>query len=334
MDKKLLDNGPFGHKTITVSGVKGLGLFKKLKTLFKLPISFLSSSWILFRFRPDVVVGVGGYASGPVVLAAWVFAKPVLLQEQNVLPGITNRLLYPLADRVCESFPGSFSEYLENKSRKVRRKKWLKMKNKLLHTGNPVRKSLFQGTDTGKKDKFTVLVLGGSQGAHAVNMSVKEALPLLKGCAVHIIQQTGDKDADEMRAAFRETGVDGIVEPFFFDMAALYACADLIISRAGATTTAELTALGKAVVFIPFPHAADDHQMLNARILEREGAAVVIPEAELTGDILSETIRRFMTDANALKTLCVKAKKFGKPEAASVIVDKCYEIMKKKYINT
>ena len=314
-EKKIVAESGFGHESITASGIKGLGFFKKLKALGSIPKGIGQAAGILNRFRPHAVLGVGGYSSGPVALAAWLRRIPVLLHEQNLLPGITNRLLACIARRIYLSFsqtllPGG--------------------KTKTIVTGNPVREEfLSDGIAKEPLDKpFTILVSGGSQGAHGINTAICEALACLKNPAdLFFIHQTGTADRQAVETAYARQGIQCDVQPFFFDMAARYHAADLVICRAGATTVAEVTAMGKAVIFIPFPFAADNHQVLNAKTLADDGAALMVEEKELTGEILAKWIDHYFENPGELARMAALAASKGSPGAAKAIVDDIYELL-------
>jgi len=308
----------FAHKRIPSEGIKGRGLWRKMIALSKVPWGMVASMGILWRFQPDLVVGVGGYSAGPVVLGAWLLRKPIVLHEQNLLPGITNRMLAPLADRIYVSFQKT-SEFFSAKKVRV--------------SGNPVRKEI---RESGKKDAseidasrpFTVLILGGSQGAHSINVAVMEAMAHLKDKDRFLfIHQTGTADEAPIRDAYRVHGIAGTVGAFFMDMASQFRKADLVICRAGATSVAEITAMGKAAIYIPYPYAADNHQVLNAESLVAAGAAEMIQEKDLTGPGLAEKIEHYRTRPEALDRMAAAAAAYGKPEAAADLVSDCYRLV-------
>ena len=312
---KIVAESGFTHESITAAGIKGLGLFKKLRALGCIPKGIGQAAGILKRFRPHVVLGVGGYSSGPVALAAWLSRTPVVLHEQNLLPGITNRLLARIARRIYLSF----SQTLLPRG-----------KARTILTGNPVREEFLSGSiKEDRPDKpFTILVSGGSQGAHGINTAVCAALACLKNPAdLFFIHQTGTADRRAVETAYARQGVQCTVQPFFFNMAARYHAADLVICRAGATTVAEIAALGKAVIFIPFPFAADNHQVLNARTLADEGAALMVEEKNLTGEILAKWIDHYFENPRELARMAALAAGKGNPDAAGTIVDDIYELL-------
>jgi UDP-N-acetylglucosamine--N-acetylmuramyl-(pentapeptide) pyrophosphoryl-undecaprenol N-acetylglucosamine transferase len=320
LEQSVLAKAGFELQCITAAGIKGRGIWNQLKSTMKIPIGILESMRIIKNFGPDLAVGLGSYSAGPVIIGAWLQRIPTVVHEQNILPGITNRILARFAKRIYISFENSGSRL---KSEKV------------LWTGNPVRRELLADADR-KEDKmesggrrlFTILIIGGSQGAHRINTAVIEALQELKDKEhLHFIHQTGAADEQMVAEAYRRNRIRCTVQPFFDNMAELYGRSDLLICRAGATTVAEITALGKAVIFIPFPYAADDHQVLNAGSLTDKGAAEMIIEKDLDGKILGEKIAYYAANPAALKDMAAKARCFGKPDAAKLIVDDCYQLI-------
>jgi UDP-N-acetylglucosamine--N-acetylmuramyl-(pentapeptide) pyrophosphoryl-undecaprenol N-acetylglucosamine transferase len=322
LERSVLSKAGFQLKRITAAGIKGRGLWNQAKSVSKIPKGILESMWVLKNFTPNLTVGLGSYSAGPVVIGAWLLRVTIVLHEQNILPGITNRILSRFADRLYISFENTKS-HLD--PRKV---KW---------TGNPVRNEILAYADTqenttgtaAKHGAFTIFVIGGSQGAHRLNIAVVEALEFIQQKdRLYFVHQTGETDEQTVKEAYRRKEVSSTVQAFFDDMAAQYHRADLIICRAGATTVAEIAALGKAAIFIPYPFAADNHQVLNAGSLSNEGAAEMIIEKNLSGKILSKKIDYFVANPDALKELASRAKRFGKPDAAKRIVDDCYDLVK------
>jgi UDP-N-acetylglucosamine--N-acetylmuramyl-(pentapeptide) pyrophosphoryl-undecaprenol N-acetylglucosamine transferase len=247
---------------------------------------------------------------------------PTVICEQNILPGITNRILAHFADRIYISF--------ENTQAGLN-------PQKVCWTGNPVRQELLASAgrprdatvQDNRQSRFTILIIGGSQGAHGINLAIMEALDHLQNKeGLHFVHQTGEGDQEAVSDAYREKKVSAEARSFFDNMAEQYGQADLIICRAGATTVAEITALAKAVIFIPFPHAADNHQMLNAADLASDGAAEIIAEKELNGRLLGEKIQHYRDHPEALEDMAARAGRYGKPEAAKNIVDDCYRLLK------
>jgi UDP-N-acetylglucosamine--N-acetylmuramyl-(pentapeptide) pyrophosphoryl-undecaprenol N-acetylglucosamine transferase len=308
----------FDHRAIPAAGIKGLGLFKKIKALFKLPGALWCSASIIRQFQPDLVIGVGGYSSGPVALAARLMGRIVVVQEQNILPGVTNRMISRFARRIHVSFGESLLFFPHSRP---------------LLTGNPVRQIILDARERRKTrqaggDRFTVMVAGGSQGAHSVNLALIEALPHLdKNDGWQFIHQTGANDEAMVREAYEAEGITARVQAFFTDMDAQYEAADLIVCRAGATSIAEITAMGLPSILIPFPYAADDHQVKNAVSLVNRGAADMITEDVLTGNMLAERLTYYRNHPDELAMMAENADICGKPRAAEDIVDDCYALI-------
>lgn len=295
---------------IEVSGLKTVGAAGAVKGLFRLPRALWQARRIVKQFAPDAVIGVGGYASGPVVLAAKLRGIPTAICEQNSIPGLTNKMLGKLVRSVFLSFDES--------------KRFFKPK-KIVMSGNPVRRELVQkllAAAPETRERVHVLVVGGSQGAVAVNELASKALvTLAKESALAITHQTGEKDLEATSARYREAGVTADCRAFIKDMAAAYREADLIIGRAGATTVAELAIAGKPAVFIPYPFAADNHQELNAREMADKGAALMFRQAELTADKLADALRPLLADASKRAEMGRAMKQLARPKAASDVID-------------
>ena len=299
---------------IEVSGLKTVGTAGAIKGLFRLPRALWQARRIVKAFKPDAVVGVGGYASGPVVLAAKLRGIPTAICEQNSIPGLTNKMLGKLARAVFLSFDES--------------KRFFKAK-KIIMSGNPVRRDLVQkllAAGAAQQGVVHVLVVGGSQGAVAVNELASKALgALAKHTPIAITHQTGEKDLEPTSARYREAGVTADCRAFIKDMAAAYQSADLIIGRAGATTVAELAIAGKPAIFIPYPFAADNHQELNAREMADKGAALMFRQADLTAEKLADALRPLLTDAAKRAEMGAAMKSLAKPGAAAAVIDWCAE---------
>ena len=318
----ILSKTGFKHQRITAEGLKGQSLRERLLSILKIPKGIFESFLILKRFKPDIVIGVGGYAAGPLVVAAKLLCIKIVLHEQNILPGMTNRMLFRFAHRIYVSFNGT---------------KAGASIDKISFTGNPVRKEILKCakkqnhapvSDVGAGKVFSVLVIGGSQGAHSINMAILEAMEHIENKdRFFIVHQTGIQDETRVKGTYADYAISGEVQPFFNDMDRRYKDADLIICRAGATTVAEITAMGKGVIFIPFPYAADNHQALNARSLEKSGAAELILEKDLSGKILAERINFYASHREALHQMALRAKALGRPDAAADIVDDCYRLV-------
>lgn len=319
IESRLLGQAGYELRTIDIEGIKGRGMRALLKGLYQIPQSMLQSRLILKQFRPALVIGVGGYASGPAVLAAYFMGIPTAIAEQNAAPGITNRILGKFVDRI-------FVTYEETAG--------LFPRSKALLSGNPVRGAFTSVRNLPKtgKDFFQLLIFGGSQGAMAINKSVMEMLPQLQKMKnkVRVLHQTGAKDVDLVREAYARYGITANVTAFIIDMAEAYRQADLIICRAGATSLAEITAAGKAPILIPFPWATNDHQTKNARALTDAGAAIMINEKELSGNKLFGVVEELLNNPKKLQMLEENSAKQGNIEAAANIVDACLKLVEKK----
>jgi UDP-N-acetylglucosamine--N-acetylmuramyl-(pentapeptide) pyrophosphoryl-undecaprenol N-acetylglucosamine transferase len=271
---------------------------------------FLTSLYLCLRFRPDVVVGTGAYVSAPVVLAGKLMRRPCVVLEQNRVPGRTNRLLARVADEVHVSFSES--------------RRYFHRKDNLKLTGNPVREGIVlrDRMPVARKlalalDKTTLLVFGGSRGAHRLNQAVVDALPFIERIRkLQLILQTGEADHAWVKNEVGKTHIRAVVEPFLTDIAEAYCMADLVLCRAGATTIAEITACGLAAILVPYPHAADQHQLKNAEKLVSVGAAEMILDQELTGKRLARVVRRLVMSDHQLRRMAVRARMVARPEAA------------------
>jgi len=319
-EKDILSRNRFRHITIAAAGIKGLGLRQQIRSAAIIPKGIAQSMLILNKFKPDLVVGVGSYSAGPVIIGAWLMKIPVVLHEQNIIPGITNRLLSIFAKRIYVSFEKTKESFNPKKA---------------YYTGNPVRKAILSGETFVIKEqapkqqhRFTILVLGGSQGAHALNMAVIESLPFLKNRNRYLfIHQTGRRDAEKIKEVYRSMNVSCTVQPFFNDMPSKYKAAELMICRAGATTVAEITAMGKSAIFIPYPYAADNHQAINAKYLANAGAAEMILEKDLDVKLLARRIEHYASHPDDLSLMASKAGRLGKPNAAKLIMDDCLTLL-------
>lgn len=317
IEASVLPREGFKLKTILSSGLMGKKGVNRWVSWCKLPVGLGQSLCFLIRNKPDLVVGVGGYASGPLVLSAWILRVPILIHEQNVVPGITNKLLGKIASKVAVSFKQSKPYFPAHK---------------VEVTGNMIREEISELKKESlreEREKFCVLVLGGSQGAHSINLAMIDALDCLteEKDSLHFIHQTGSQDAEEARKGYAEKGFSADVQPFIFNMAEAYRKASLIICRAGATTLAEITACGKVSILIPFPHAAHQHQEHNARILEAAEAAEVLYDNEMTGENLAEAIRKSMRDPEHLKEMEENSYNLGKRDSTEKVRQICLELL-------
>jgi UDP-N-acetylglucosamine--N-acetylmuramyl-(pentapeptide) pyrophosphoryl-undecaprenol N-acetylglucosamine transferase len=328
---------------ISAAGIRGKGGFSQIKGIAMMIYGYAQSRKVLKAFRPDMVLGVGGYASLPMVLAAKGMQIPRFIHEQNAIPGQTNRLLARFADRVFITLEES-ARYFPKESTLLTGNPLRRQILEMVEKANPPRPPFIKGGEhlppfqgeacpersrrgRGGDGVFHLFIFGGSQGAHAINMAMLAALPLLKQSQtrLEIVHQTGENDHAEVTAAYRAAGVEARITPFISDMAAEYAQADLIICRAGATTIAEVTACGKTCLFIPFPHAVDDHQRRNAEALLKKDACFMMLERELTGETLAETISSLAKDPELVRRTGALAFSLAKLDAARIIVD---EMMK------
>ncbi len=308
LEARIVPQEGFRVEFIESAGLKRVGPLASMRNLLLIPRGLLQSRRIILAFAPSVVVGVGGYSSGPVVLAAWWLGKPTLIMEPNAYPGLANRLLAPVAGGVAVALPDACR----------------KLGKKAVVTGIPVREE-FRHVQRRvlSRGELSLLIYGGSQGSRALNSIVCGALGELKGLGprLRIVHQTGEKELENVRRAYRDAGIDAEIQPFFARIYEQFARADLILSRAGASTIAELTAAGKAAILVPFPGAADDHQTRNARALEGRGAARMIPENEWQPGRLARELRHFMENPEELSGMADAAAKLGKPEATLRIAD-------------
>jgi UDP-N-acetylglucosamine--N-acetylmuramyl-(pentapeptide) pyrophosphoryl-undecaprenol N-acetylglucosamine transferase len=262
------------------------------------------------------VFGVGGYVTGPVLLAAKLCGKPACIHEQNTVPGLANRMAARLVDKIFLSLPSSYPF----------------PQQKVLYSGNPVRRAIVEA-EAGEEEKGrpmqTLLVLGGSQGAHQINRMVVDAVRMMaeQGIQLEVIHQTGKNDLESVRQAYEQLTVPTKSKAFFNDMASLYCRADLVVSRAGATTLAELAVIGLPAILIPYPHAADDHQQSNALHYANGGGVEIVKENECNGQILAEKITTLLHKPHALHTMGRSMRSLARPDATERIVDTCLELI-------
>lgn len=317
LESRLLPELGWPLRTVPMSGWAGLGLAERLKVPGRLLASLSQSRRILKEFHPDVVVGVGGYASLPVLLAARLAGIPYLVHEQNAWPGLANRLLGGGAERVCLSFAEAGKGF-----RGAR----------LAVTGNPVRAAM-ESCPPLTSEPLQLLVFGGSHGARAINRALLEALPALAAWrgTLSIVHQTGRADLDEVSAGYRAAGWTGVeVTPFITDMATAYARASLVVCRAGATTLAELTACGRPAVLIPYPFAANNHQEANAAALAAKGAAIMLVQRELKADSFAALLDGLLRDPARLTAMGAASRALSRPGAAARLLAECRAAAKKQ----
>ncbi len=320
LEARIVPQNGFVFEAIKSRGLKGMGLAKMGLGLALLPVSFFSAARLLRKYRPDVVVGVGGYSSGPVVLMAWLMRVPTAIQEQNALPGLTNRILGRFAQAVFLSFETAVQFFPRARAYGL---------------GNPIRRGMIENFLRPKNahERFTLLVFGGSLGAKGINERVLAALPYLNDLKgrLHIIHQTGEGDLQRVTQGYAEQNFPAEIREFIDDMAGAYLGADLVLCRAGATTLAELTICKKASILVPFPFATDDHQALNGQALVDAGAAVMFRESELTGEKLAATIRELKDNPARLAKMEKAAGVLGRPQAAQEIADVLQQLCLRKW---
>lgn len=319
IESKLLGQLGYELKMIDVEGVKGQGGKALIRGAYQIPKSMWQSRRILKQFRPDIVVGVGGYASGPAVLAAHFMGIPTVIAEQNAIPGITNKILGSFADKIFVTYAQTQTSFPQKK---------------VIVSGNPVRAALVANRDgeKGKKDYRQLLIFGGSQGAEAINKSIMDMLPQLQSMKneIRVLHQTGARQLEEVTKAYEQFGIQAKVTPFIVEMAKAYEDADLIICRAGATSLAEITAAGKAAILIPYPRAANDHQLKNAEAMASSGAAILIQQKELSSGKLFGVIEELLRNEQKLHQMEENSLKLSRVDAAKTIVEHCIKLMAEK----
>ena len=315
IEARVVPREGFQLELIRVAGLKGKSLAMRLRGFLLLPVSAVDAWRVISRLRPDVVVGVGGFASGPVLALAALRGYPTMLLEQNALPGLTNRLLAPMVRAAAVNF--------EEALRFFPRTGFV--------AGNPVRPEFFRprdkepnDVDSSPRHAARVLIFGGSQGAHAINVAMVEAAARLAatGIELAITHQTGERDLDLVRGAYERAGISARAEAFIFEIDREMRAADLVICRSGATTLAELTAAGRPAILVPLPTSTDDHQRKNAEVIRRAGAGLVIDERELTGDRLAADISALVADAGRRERMSMAARSLARPDAAERIADR------------
>ena len=326
VDRTALSSLGFKTTTIKSQGIKGKNFLSIVKALFQQPMAIWQAAKIIRKFKPDLVFGVGGYVTGPVILASRLLGVTTCIHEQNSIPGLTNKLLGHIANKIFVSLPGSEKYFSTPKT---------------ILSGNPVRSNIIKASREPKtiseQEPFTLLILGGSQGARRLNSLMLEAA---ESCLSKlspppfIIHQTGGHDEETVRMKYAELGLNARVQAFYSDMTKIYSQADLIISRAGATTLAELTVFHKPVILIPFPYAADNHQEINGRYLVEAGAGIMFRQEDLTGEKLGTEIKRLLDNKEILADMSKNSGMVSKPEATETIINACMELLKNRMADT
>jgi UDP-N-acetylglucosamine--N-acetylmuramyl-(pentapeptide) pyrophosphoryl-undecaprenol N-acetylglucosamine transferase len=318
LDQQALAGCGFELAALQCGGVKGLGLADRLRSLFLMPRAVFAALRMLQSFKPDLVFGVGGYVTGPVLLAARILRIPIAIHEQNSVPGMANRMAGKIADKVFISLTCS-PPFPPGKTQQ---------------TGNPLRQEILEAAGQVKltNGKPTLLVLGGSQGAHRVNVLMMEAMEQLQAQnqPLRLIHQTGVDDRERVAGCYENLGVDAEVTAFIRDMAGIYARADLVVSRAGATTLAELAVMGLPALLIPYPYAADDHQVTNGEYYVKGGGCRMLRESGLTGEILARSVSECLQNREELHTMAANMKTMAMPDATNRIVDACLRLAARK----
>ena len=307
LETKIVPREGFKLELIEVAALKGVSIAKRGRSLLMLPQSFFAVRSLIRKYKPDVVIGVGGYASGPMLLAASLMGVPTMVAEQNAMPGFTNRVLARFVRAAAVSFAEAQSYF----------------RGKAEITGNPVRAEFFNVPARTPSAVTNVLITGGSQGARAINEAMIAALPLLEANKdeLVIVHQTGELDFEKVKAAYAKSSLRAEVKPFLEKIVDEFAQADLVISRAGATTVAELAAVGRPAVMIPLPWAADDHQRKNAEAVERAGAGRMILQSELSGERLASELLVLVKDPERRAAMSAASKTLAHPDAAGRVVD-------------
>ena len=324
IEARVIPREGFELDLLRSSGLKGKSIADRARGAALIPLGLADAWRIVSKRRPHLVIGVGGYSSGPVVMVAAFRGVPTMLLEQNAVPGLTNRWLGRVVKAAAVTFDSTQAFF----------------GSKAFVSGNPVRPEFFATTgpqqESGVDDQTSVtrvLVFGGSQGAHAINMAMVEAAPRLAagGPALHLVHQTGERDVEMVRAAYRQARLPADVEPFLYDMGRQLGQADLIVCRAGATTLAEIAAAGKPAILIPLPTATDDHQRQNARALENAGAAELMEQSGLTGERLADRIIAIAGDRERRLRMSAAARSLARPRAAEDIVDEVITLTERRH---
>ena len=318
IESRVVPREGFALDVIRIGGLKGKSFVALARGALLVPLGFAGGWRIVSHRRPDLVIGVGGYSSGPVVLAAALRGVPTMLLEQNAVPGLTNRLLARVVRAAAVTYETTEAYF----------------GSRAFVSGNPVRPEFFAEGSAREPDHHgevpvtRVLVFGGSQGAHAINVAMVESAARLAACPeLHLVHQTGERDLDAVRAAYREAGLSAVVEPYLDDMGRQLGRADVVVCRAGATTLAEIAAVGRAAILMPLPTATDDHQRKNAESMAAAGAAEVLLQTDAGGGALASRILALANDAARRRRMAAAARALGRPEAAKVIVDRAMALV-------
>ncbi len=316
LEAKIVPENGLKLLTINISGLRGKGIMRWITAPLSILTAVVQSIFVLSRHKPAAVLGLGGFASGPGGIAAWLMRIPLCIHEQNAVAGLTNRLLAPFASIVMEAFPNTFSSSTH-----------------ATMTGNPVREEIIGIVDPQQRfqnrtdDCLHILVVGGSLGARTLNEVVPEALSILgEDINIKVKHQTGDRNLQSAKALYQSLNISVEPQAYIDDMAAAYEWADLVLCRAGAMTVAEISAAGVAAIFVPYPYAVDDHQTANAHYLSTEGAAILIQETELNGQVLAKLFRDFSQNRDGLLKMANTSRSLSRPAATDHVADLCMEV--------
>jgi len=318
IEARVVPREGFSLEVIRVSGLKGTSFVKRLRGLLLLPLAAVDAWHVVSRFRPDVVVGVGGFASGPVLALSALRGRPTLLLEQNAQPGVTNRLLAPFVRAAAVNFEAALRFFPRTG----------------FVAGNPVRPEFFRAdagggtSESADEEGGQVLIVGGSLGAHAINVAMVAAAPRLAaaGLRLRITHQTGARDLPLVREAYAQAGIEARADAFLYDIDQVMARADVIVCRAGATTLAELAAVGRPSILVPFPKATDDHQRKNALVFEAAGAAVMLEERDLDGQRLADTLAGLLGDRERRRRMTGAARSLARADAAERVAERVEQL--------
>ena len=314
MEQRLIGDTEIPLSLIHISGLRGKGKLALLLAPFRLMRALGEAFTILRRIRPDCVVGMGGFVTGPGGVAAWLSRTPLVIHEQNAIAGMTNRILVRFAETVLEAFPDSFGPKVVTRC-----------------TGNPVREDLAalpvpEQRLAGREGALRLLVIGGSLGAQVFNEQLPEAVAMLPEADRPVVRhQCGERHAEAARASYEQHGVEASVEPFIKDMAEAYQWADLVLCRSGALTVSELCAAGIGAVLVPFPHAVDDHQTKNGQQMVASKAAILIPQEKMNPTVLAETLDDLARDRGRVTDMAKAARTLARPDATERVVNYCLE---------
>lgn len=318
LEERIVPKYGYRLKLMSVEGIKRRRGLDRLRALTKAAKSTFEAIRFLRAERPDGVIGSGSYSSAPFVMAAKLLGIKTAILEQNALPGLTNKALGKVVNRIYISFEESRRFFPGGRT---------------ILTGNPVRRAVLRRAEDAPErcEKFCIFVFGGSQGATAINAAFLDAIEYLTDIwgGLRVVHQTGEEGYEAAKAAYKRKGLKAEVHKFIEDMGSVYSCTDLVVCRAGATSIAEITALGLPSILIPYPFAADDHQSVNAKSLSEAGAAMMIKQDKLTGAALAEAIKKLYQAPQELKTMREKVKRLGKPRAAELVADNFLKLLKK-----